>query len=113
MGNRLAVVVFPLVVDARRRAVWSRRAGQTARPRCSRSAGQAHAEGSEVDGARGELRRSVAQLAKPAIIAPAKRDFPLFDEQLRAAMKTETEMFFANIIREDRSVLEFVDADYT
>src|SRR5580704_14327132 len=44
---------------------------------------------------------------------PAKRDFPLFDEQLRAAMKTETEMFFANIIREDRSILDFIDADYT
>jgi len=44
---------------------------------------------------------------------PARRDFPSFDEQLRAAMKTETEMFFANIIREDRSILDFIDADYT
>jgi hypothetical protein len=43
---------------------------------------------------------------------PARRDFPLWDESLRAAMKTETEMFFANIIREDRSILDFIDADY-
>jgi uncharacterized protein DUF1592/uncharacterized protein DUF1588/uncharacterized protein DUF1587/uncharacterized protein DUF1585/uncharacterized protein DUF1595 len=44
---------------------------------------------------------------------PAKRDFPLFDEQLRAAMKTETEMFFANVMRENRSIVDFLDADYT
>jgi hypothetical protein len=44
---------------------------------------------------------------------PARRDFPMFDESLRADMKTETEMFFASIINEDRSILDFLDADYT
>jgi hypothetical protein len=44
---------------------------------------------------------------------PAKRDFPTWDEQLRSAMRKETELFFAAIIREDRSILDFLDADFT
>lgn len=36
-----------------------------------------------------------------------------FDEPLREAMEQETELFFASIMREDRSVLEFLDSDYT
>ena len=39
--------------------------------------------------------------------------FPDFDEPLRAAMLAETELFFDSIRDEDRSVLEFLDADYT
>ena len=46
-------------------------------------------------------------------IHPDVREYPDFDEQLRAAMRRETEMFFENLVREDRSVLELVDADYT
>ena len=36
-----------------------------------------------------------------------------FDEKLRAAMLKETELFFENVIREDRSILDFLDADFT
>jgi mono/diheme cytochrome c family protein len=36
-----------------------------------------------------------------------------FDESLRTAMLKETELFFETIVAEDRSVLEFLDADYT
>jgi Protein of unknown function (DUF1592)/Protein of unknown function (DUF1588)/Protein of unknown function (DUF1587)/Protein of unknown function (DUF1585)/Protein of unknown function (DUF1595) len=39
--------------------------------------------------------------------------FPDFDESLRAAMTTETELFFESIRDNDRSVLEFLVADYT
>jgi hypothetical protein len=39
--------------------------------------------------------------------------FPDFDEPLRLAMLQETELFFASIQDEDRSVLEFLCADYT
>jgi hypothetical protein len=38
---------------------------------------------------------------------------PNFDQRLRAAMLTETEMFFETVIRENRSALDFLDADYT
>src|SRR5439155_17657742 len=34
-------------------------------------------------------------------------------EPLRRAMRRESEMFFENVLREDRSVLDFVDSDYT
>ena len=46
-------------------------------------------------------------------VAPDKKAFPTFNDELRAAMKTETDMFFAHILKEDRSVLEFLSADYT
>lgn len=36
-----------------------------------------------------------------------------FDGQLRQAMRRETEMCFEHIVREDRSLLELIDADYT
>jgi hypothetical protein len=39
--------------------------------------------------------------------------FPSFDELLRTAMLRETELFFETIVKEDRSVLDFLDADFT
>jgi hypothetical protein len=36
-----------------------------------------------------------------------------FDGSLRAAMRRETELLFETILREDRSVIELLDADYT
>jgi len=53
------------------------------------------------------------QLRNLANFAPDREKFPDFDEPLRTAMREETERFFAAIMREDRSVLEFIDADYT
>lgn len=44
---------------------------------------------------------------------PDKKRFPEFDPALRKAIRLETELFFQYIVREDRSVLEFLDADYT
>jgi hypothetical protein len=39
--------------------------------------------------------------------------FKEVDENLRTAFERETELFFENIVAQDRSVLEFIDADYT
>ena len=36
-----------------------------------------------------------------------------FDDNLRQAFERETDLFFESIIREDRSVLDMLDADYT
>lgn len=44
---------------------------------------------------------------------PDSTQFPGFDDQLRAAMRLETELFFERVLREDRSILELLDADYT
>ena len=46
-------------------------------------------------------------------VQPDVRQYPNFDEQLRAAMRRETELLVENIVREDRSVLELFTADYT
>jgi mono/diheme cytochrome c family protein len=39
--------------------------------------------------------------------------FPDFDDNLRQAFQRETEMLFESVMREDRSVLDLLDADYT
>ena len=44
---------------------------------------------------------------------PEFTEYPLFDETLRDAMRTETELFFESIVREDRSVLDLLNADYS
>jgi hypothetical protein len=46
-------------------------------------------------------------------VRPDARTFPEFDDELAAAMREETALFFDTIVREDRSVLEVIDADYT
>ena len=46
-------------------------------------------------------------------VRPDEELFPDFDEALRVAFQRETELFFENIIREDRSVLDLLQADYT
>jgi len=45
--------------------------------------------------------------------APDPQRFPTFNEELRAAMLKETQLFLQAIIREDRSVMELFDANYT
>jgi mono/diheme cytochrome c family protein len=44
---------------------------------------------------------------------PDSREFPDFDDNLRKAFQQETEMLFESILREDRSVLDLLNADYT
>lgn len=39
--------------------------------------------------------------------------FPNFDQALRAAFRKETELFFGSIVREDRSVMDLLGANYT
>jgi hypothetical protein len=44
---------------------------------------------------------------------PTPGDFPNFDNELRQGFRQETEMFFESILREDRSLIDLIDADYT
>jgi hypothetical protein len=46
-------------------------------------------------------------------ITPDLRLFPDFDDNLRQALRTETEMFFGALVREDRSVTDLLRSDYT
>ena len=46
-------------------------------------------------------------------ITPDGRLYPDFDDNLRQAMRRETEMLFASVLREDRSVLDLLRSDHT
>lgn len=46
-------------------------------------------------------------------LANVQTDAKNFDDNLRQAFRRETEMFFGAIVREDRSLLDLIDADFT
>jgi hypothetical protein len=46
-------------------------------------------------------------------LSSAQPDTKEFDDNLRQAMRRETEMLFESIVREDRSIVTLLDADYT
>jgi hypothetical protein len=46
-------------------------------------------------------------------VTPDRDRFPDFEDYLRLSMRTETEMFFSAILREDRSILDFIDGKYS
>ena len=46
-------------------------------------------------------------------VRPDPNFYPDYDENLAQAMRRETELFFANLVQEDRSLLDLYRADYT
>jgi hypothetical protein len=46
-------------------------------------------------------------------VMPSKEQFPEFNEKLREDMIRETEMFFEEMVRSDRSVITLLDGKYT
>jgi hypothetical protein len=53
------------------------------------------------------------QLRNLRNMAPDPGHYPAFDPALRAAMQKETELFFEAVLKENRSILDFIDADFT
>ncbi len=53
------------------------------------------------------------QIRNLDLSTPDAKTFPGFDEALRISMKRETELFFETMLREDRTGLEFLSADWT
>lgn len=53
------------------------------------------------------------QLRNLRNVQPNTDQFPDFDDNLRQAFRTETEMLVASVMREDRNVLDLMTADYT
>jgi len=53
------------------------------------------------------------QLRRIDSIAPDSARFPSFDPVLRAAMVRETELLFGSVVKEDRSILDLIAADFT
>jgi hypothetical protein len=48
-----------------------------------------------------------------ATVSPDARTFPDFDDNLRQAFRRETELFVESVMREDRSALDLLRANYT
>ena len=46
-------------------------------------------------------------------LAPDPKLFPEFDDELRDAMRRETELFFSALLTEDRSLLDIIDGKFT
>lgn len=69
------------------------------------------------DGRAGNFGRNFAgqwlQLRNLESFTPDLRLFPDFDDNLRQAFRRETEMHFEALVREDRSVLDLLQADHT
>ena len=96
------------------RGIAARRgAAQIAAAGRSKGRSDADAARSEVVRAGGELRGQWLQFKNIDVVRPDLEKFPMFDDGLRQAMRRETEMFIENIIRNDRSVLELLDTNYT
>jgi hypothetical protein len=53
------------------------------------------------------------QLRRLSLVAPDPKLFPNFDENLRKSMLKETELFVREVVHEDRSVVDLIDADFT
>lgn len=53
------------------------------------------------------------QLRLLDLVTPDPKTFPGWKDSLRDTMKAETLKFFETVVREDRSILEFLDADYS
>ena len=53
------------------------------------------------------------QLRNLEMVAPDKGQFGTFDDELRRDMATETRMFFAAVLSEDRPMLDLIDGDFT
>jgi len=53
------------------------------------------------------------QTRRLALVTPDAKMFPEFDDALRSSMVKETELFLSEIVRDDRSVFDIIDADFT
>jgi hypothetical protein len=53
------------------------------------------------------------QLRSLKTLTPDRKRFPKFDEALQSAMETETRLFVEAFVREERSLLDLLDADFT
>jgi mono/diheme cytochrome c family protein len=69
------------------------------------------------DGRTHELVKNFAgqwlQLRVMQSSTPEGIDYPDFDDNLRQAFRTEAEMFFESVVREDRSIIDLLNGDYT
>ena len=91
------------------------------RPFAASSAGQTCSSDTSAECSR-ILARTISRATSPdsgsgcatwTSVDPNVRLYPDFDDNLRQAFRLETELFVDSVVREDRSVLDLLRADYT
>ena len=111
---RVTAVVLPLEQHSRRRAAGRCGQGHAERTGGARAAGAADARRPALRGARRATSPASGCIcARSRARSPNVYLFPNFDENLRQDFRRETELFFESILRENRSVLDLLTADYT
>ena len=110
----VAAVVLPLEQHPGRRAAdaWPSRAGCTIAAVLERQVRRMLAD-PRADALVTNFAGQWLHLRNLRGTTPDKNEFPDFDDNLRQAFQRETELFFGSIMREDRSVLDLLTADYT
>ena len=112
LASRLSFFLWSSIPDDQLLDLAER--GQAERSRGAGTAGAAHARRFPLQGSGEQFRRTVAVPAQYALgVAGSVGAFPDFDENLREAFQQETELFFESMLREDRSVLDLLNANYT
>jgi hypothetical protein len=67
----------------------------------------------KAEGTRDNFAASGSTCAALDVTTPLPLLYPDFDDPLRQAMRTEVELLFDTIVRDDRNIVELLDADYT
>ena len=111
LASRLSFFLWSSIPDEELLTLATKGSLESARR--ARTPGEADARRSEVTRAGGQLRQPVADAARSKGHIPTPGDFPNFDNELRQAFRQETELFFESIMREDRSLIDLINADYT
>ena len=111
LASRLSFFLWGTVPDAELLQRRQRRVAQDAGRR--RQAGPPHAGRQALGALATRFASQWLRLQDLDKIFPDYLLYPQYDDTLAQAMKRETELFFDSIVREDRSVLDLLTADYS
>ena len=112
--DRLAALLFPLVDHARRSAAAiGRDAARSVRPEVLRQQAERMLDDPRADAFIDEFLNGWLALRKLGTMAPDVHKFSVYyDEDLEPAMKTETRLFFRQLLYTGGSIDRFLDSDY-
>ena len=112
-GTGLAPVVFPVEQHPRRPTADPRGQGKLQDPAVLEQQVRRMLADKRADALTSNFLGQWLYLRNLKAAAPDQQIFPDFDDNLRQAFQHETELFFGSIMREDRSVVDLLNADYT
>ncbi|MCB8932560.1 MAG: DUF1592 domain-containing protein [Fimbriimonadaceae bacterium] len=111
LASRMAYFLWSSMPDARLEALAA--SGELLRPDVRRQELGRMLKDPKSEALGQNFAEQWLQLRKLQIVAPNKDQFPTFGPEMRDAMRRETLLFFQEIQRQDRSVLEFLDGKFT